>query len=371
MDTSRQLIFDLLRTMTVGVLMFDNESNLILANPFIRSMTGVYRGDAVLKDFINLFRKERDTKMHTTIILDLSFVMEKVLHQGGKAVFFKQVLLGEKVFELVVTPIRNDKYAISGGAFIFYDITQLQAVDRMKTEFVSLASHQLRTPLTAIKLFSEMLLSGEVGNLQGKQKEYLQNIHDSTDRMAALVNDLLNVSRLEEGRLRIEPVINNIVKLIDKIVKEHKFLAEDKKCNIKFEVGDLHSSDTFLDPVLFGEIVGNLLDNAIQYSEGKRCDIIVRLEQKNNNFIVSVKDFGTGIAKKDQKRIFERFYRTDNAVKSVTKGTGLGLYLVKMITDAFGGKVWFESEGIGKGTTFYVEIPLKGMKKRSGEQGLA
>jgi len=371
MDADKQLIWDLLRTMTVGVLMFDTKRKLILANPFIRSMTGVYREDAVLEDFITLFQKERDPKMNIVQALDLSFAMEKALNQEGKAVYFKHVLLEEKVFELIVTPIRNDKYVITGGAFIFYDITQLQAVDRMKTEFVSLASHQLRTPLTAIKLFSEMLLNEEVGTLEDKQKEYLKNVYESTNRMARLVSDLLNVSRLETGRLSIEPVTKNIIELINKIIEEHKLLAKDKKCDIKFEVGDLQSSDTFLDPVLFGEIVRNLLVNAIHYSEENACEIIVRLEQQGDNYITSIKDIGVGIAKEDQPRIFERFYRADNAVKATAEGSGLGLYLVKMITDASGGKVWFESEGERRGTTFYVSFPIKGMRQKSGEQGLA
>ena len=257
-----------------------------------------------------------------------------------------------------------------GAVEVFRDITIEKDIDSMKTEFISIASHQLRTPLTAIKLFVEMLLKGRAGGLEKKQKEYLEDVSFSTERMITLVNDLLNVSRLETGRLKIEPVQIDLAQYVKGIVEAAQPLCKPKKCQLAFENQGSIKDKVGIDDTLASQVFHNLITNAIRYSkEGGK--ILVSLNKKaNEGYIVSVHDNGIGIPEASQKRIFEKFYRADNAQKAEATGSGLGMYLAKMILEASGGKIWFESKE-NEGTMFYVSIPKEGMKEKKGEKSLA
>ena len=239
----------------------------------------------------------------------------------------------------------------------------------MKTEFVSVASHQLRTPLGAIKLFTEMLVKKGEKTFDKKQKDYLDNIYQSTQRMVKLVNDLLNVSRIETGRLKIEPESIQMEDFIQSVIDEVEPLAKESKCHITFIKPKPKLQKIGIDYTLMRQVIYNFITNSIRYSSKKQCDIIVTLEQKGDSYITSVKDNGIGIPKKIQSRIFEKFFRADNARKVETEGSGLGMYVAKMIVEASGGKVWFESQE-NKGSTFHASLPSKGMKKKDGEKGL-
>ncbi|MEK7646992.1 MAG: ATP-binding protein [Patescibacteria group bacterium] len=272
-------------------------------------------------------------------------------------------------------------YKISHGVFqdvsretrvveVFLDITKEHEVERMKTEFVSIASHQLRTPLTAIKLFAEMLRGEQSVNLSKSQKEYLENIYRSTERMAQLINELLNVSRLEAGQLVITAKLTQIEDLMEIIIKEHSPLAALKQCAVLFNKPKDRLAPILIDENLFRQIVGNLINNAIIYSDPKKkCHVEVSLEKDISDIRVIVADQGVGIPPNERSRIFEKFFRASNAIKTEASGTGLGLYITKTIIDGFGGRIWVESE-LGKGTTFYVTIPTSGMREKRGEKGL-
>jgi two-component system, NtrC family, sensor histidine kinase KinB len=368
LDASMQLVWDLLRSMTSGVLLFDLDNNVVLVNPLMRTITGVYIGDAALRDYVSRFKKEiRGDQKEKGI--DLEIAASRATNEG-KAIFFKRVPYKDKVYETVVTPVRNEKREISGGAFIFHDITRIVEIDQLKSEFVSVASHQLRTPLTATRLFSEMLLDEEVGKLNNKQKEYVDAVYKSTNRMIALVEDLLNISRIETGRLKIEPVPTKIEELIKEVINDLGPVAKEKCCAISFNKPFPPLPEVPIDKKLLRQILSNLINNSIRYSNPKNCDILVELSKKTpTNYVLSVKDNGIGIPKEDQSRIFEKFFRTSSAVKTQAVGTGLGMYIAKMVIEAAGGNIWFESED-GKGTTFYVMIPVSGMKGQEGEKSL-
>lgn len=250
---------------------------------------------------------------------------------------------------------------------VFRDITKEMQVDKAKTEFVSLASHQLKTPLAAVRWYLELVTGGEAGKLTKAQKEYLGEIGESVAHMNNLVNALLNVSRIELGTFTIEPEPSDILKLADEAASELMPQVKAKKIAFAKDYGKGLPTIP-LDPGLTNIIVQNMLSNAVKYTPagGK---VSIRIARAGEDVEIDVSDTGMGITKGQQERIFSRMFRADNAVASQTEGTGLGLYLVKSILDVAGGRIWFESEE-GKGSTFHVAIPLSGMKRKEGTRRL-
>lgn len=261
---------------------------------------------------------------------------------------------------------------VTGAIEVFRDITKEKEIDKAKSEL----SHQLRTPLTAIKLFGEMLVNEEAGKLKPKQKEYVQDINESTKRMASLVNDLLNVSRLELGKVRIVPEPTQLEELLRDVVKDLDPLIKNVKAKVSVVVPAKLLPKIPLDPALIRQVVTNLLSNSLKYFRpGKgHIEISVALEKNSkiagSRVLITVKDDGIGIPLAVQGRIFEKFVRADNALKTATEGTGLGLYVCKMIVEASGGSIWFTSVE-GEGTTFYVALPEAGMVARAGDRSLS
>jgi PAS domain S-box-containing protein len=349
----------LVESLTDGVVMFNSNKDVVLMNPAFAKYTGFSREYFNLSDLYKLLAGLSLQDMVNSAIM------------SGKTSHVNEVSLIKRFYEIFITPVRDNKGKIVGGAIIIHDITFLKEIDQMKTEFVSVASHQLRTPLTAIKLFTEMLVRGDVGKLNPEQQEYLENVNESTERMVSLVNDLLNVTRIESGRLAVNPQPVNVIKFIKNIIAEAKPLIVSRTQEIIFHENGFKLGTVPLDENLMRQVIHNLVVNAIRYSPEKNGLIEVSLNKYDDkNFIISVKDNGIGIPPEAQRRIFEKFYRADNAIKSITEGTGLGLYVSKMIVTSSGGKIWFESKK-DKGTEFFVELPLSGMQEKKGERGLA
>ncbi len=238
-----------------------------------------------------------------------------------------------------------------GAIIVFQDFTHEVQVEKAKDEFVSLASHQLRTPLTSIKMFAEILM---MDKLTDEQKSSVEKIIMSTERMLDLVSDFLSISKLELGQLEVKPKKTDIKKIITQQVEEI-VPCIDKKIKIEVEFPD-DFPKVKVDPALLSEILHNLLTNAVRYSKPRACKVKISAKHKQENYIISVEDNGIGVPASDQPKIFQRFYRADNAVEAQDNGTGLGLYLVKKIVEALGGKIWYKSYE-HKGTTFYISLP--------------
>ena len=249
-------------------------------------------------------------------------------------------------------------------------VEQVKEIDRVKTEFVFIASHQLRTPLTAIKLYLEMLLDDPSMGIHPEHIEYLKNIYASTNRMVQLVDDLLNVSRIEAGTLRVMPTETNLKQFIQSVIRELEPLAKEKNCQIQFECKEV-TRPIMIDQQLMHVVLHNLLSNALKYSQINICDVRVsvqKIKRADGMFVqIRVSDKGIGIPKKDQLHIFDKFFRAENALKVQTEGSGLGLYIAKMIAELSDGELVYESKQ-HQGSVFSLTIPFSGSSKKSGSR---
>lgn len=242
-----------------------------------------------------------------------------------------------------------------GAIEVFRDITLEQEVDRMKSEFISLASHQLRTPLSAIKTYSHMLADGLMGELNDAQKKSLDTIISASNRMNELISTLLNITRIESGTITVTAKLIKLPLVIEELMPELQLMARHKSVDLSLHTRGNESLTIKSDPLIIKEIVTNLISNAIKYTpEGQDVKIIIKARRAD--ILVEVKDEGWGIPKYSQDQVFSKFFRAENIVRRETTGTGLGLYLVKGLVDAIGGDIWFTSEEEA-GTSFYFTIP--------------
>jgi len=234
---------------------------------------------------------------------------------------------------------------------------RLAEVSKMKSEFINIVSHQLRSPLTNIKWTFEILSSGEFEVPESKQEEYFVNVKDNIARMVELIDDLLIVSRIEQGRLPMRKKEFSFADLVSSQVSRYKVFAQASHIELSLLIEE-NLPEIFADPSLLKLVTENLIDNAIRYTRGGgRVEVFVKKRDKRN-IILSVKDSGVGIPQKDQKYIFQKFFRAENALKQRTRGSGLGLYVCKTIISKAGGQIWFKSEQ-GRGTAFYATLPIK------------
>lgn len=229
-------------------------------------------------------------------------------------------------------------------------------LEAAKTEFISVVTHQLRAPLGAMRWSLEMLLAGDMGKIPLDVEHTLQELYESNQRMIGLVNDLLSVSRIEQGRVADEPVETDVVAVVQSAIKEIEVLSKVKMLDLKLAVEGRIPAIT-IDPKRLYQVIENLLSNALKYGRF-RGFVKITVEKVNDNIRMSVVDNGMGIPYADQDKIFSRFFRASNAVISDTEGSGLGLYLVKLYVESWGGKVDFVSEE-RKGSVFTIHLPLQ------------
>ena len=232
--------------------------------------------------------------------------------------------------------------------------------EKLKTDFITLSSHQLRTPLSAIKWFVEIMLTERMGKLNKKQEEYLKEIQRSNERAIALVNDLLQVSRAQEGKLHLDFTETNLSQLVEETVDSHRSLMDNNHISFNLEIINGPLPVVVVDRVKIRRVIQNLLVNAVKYTprEGS-VQVVIKKEPKQ--IVCSFSDNGVGIPADEQDGIFQRFFRGSNVSKIQPDGTGLGLFIAKFLVEAHKGKIWFESKE-GAGTTFYFSLPYSKKK---------
>jgi signal transduction histidine kinase len=231
----------------------------------------------------------------------------------------------------------------------------LKKLDDSKTEFLSLASHQLRTPLSAIKGYLSMVLEGSFGKLQTETEDALKSIYQSNERLIALVNDLLNITRIEAGKLEYHPKKIDFEKLVEEVIKELEMAAKNKGLELKQKLAKLPLIN--IDPDKIRQVLMNLIDNALKYTE--KGSVIVYAQKVDGYVLVEIKDTGIGISKDKTKSLFEWFSRGKGALRLDSGGFGLGLYIAKKIIEKANGRIWAESRGENEGSTFAFSLPIK------------
>lgn len=354
-----------------GVFVIDENFKIIIFNSVAETLSGFTSKQAIGKKYFDVlkFYSEDGQEKNDKFITDV-FKTGKIQEMKTDTVLIKQD--GKKIaVSDSSAPLKNRDGKIIGCVVVFRDVTHEREVDKVKTEFVSLASHQLRTPLSAVNWYTEMLIDGDAGKMNKQQKSYLDEIYRGNQRMVDLVNSLLNVSRLDLGTFEIVPKSIKFNDIVIDISKEMEHTLSDKKQKL---INKCSADDPKMnvDPKLMRVIMQNLISNSIKYSPvGNKISVSMSYNPKNpeSTFVIKVADNGYGIPNNQKDKIFTKLFRADNIRAMDTEGTGLGLYIVKSILDEAGGKIVFDSIE-NKGTTFTISLPSTGMKQKSGAKSI-
>jgi len=337
------------RTMSIisnfddGLLLLEAEK-VVLINPQAKKLFSIEGKDVVGQE------------INSVLVESFKPLIDVIKQKGFKLSREEVALLDHTPLEVSVMPVKRDGKEV-GKIIILHNMTREKALEQMKTEFVSIAAHQLRTPLSGIKWILRMLLDGDMGALSVSQKEFLGKTYQNNERMIRLVNDLLNVARIEEGRF-----LHNIKKedLVSVAVEQMDILKEEVEKNgleFRFVKPEGGYPKAQIDKEKIFLVIQNLVDNAINYTKKGFVELKIEFKAKEKIFRVSVKDSGMGIAKSQKARMFSKFFRGSNAIKADTEGTGLGLFIAKNIVQAHGGEIGFTSEE-QQGSEFFFTLPI-------------
>ena len=262
---------------------------------------------------------------------------------------------GERVYKVMTAPVCDEASVRHGYMKIFYDLTREKMIDMLKSEFISIAAHQLRTPLSAIKWSIKMVLDGDAGKLNEEQEKILLNGYVSNERTINLINEMLHVSNIEEGRFGFRFKNGDIAKVVKAAINDRSDAIKSKKIRLIEKIArDLPAIS--MDSEKMGMAAGHLLENAVKYTP-ESGTITVGIGYKRGKIEMIIRDNGVGIPAKDQNKLFTKFFRADNVVRMQTEGSGLGLFIVKNIVNEHGGTVSCASEE-GRGTEIRIRLPV-------------
>lgn len=343
-----------------GVLAVDSKGNILAINPAAEQITGWNGSDAAGLVFNSVLKI---TNNEGGEMIEISNPVNRVLRTGENFTtrdLFIKTQSGKIVpIFLAVNSIDSQN---SGVVVVFRDISKELKENREQAEFISTASHEMRTPVASIEGYIGLALNPATATIDARAKSYLQKAHENTKHLGQLFQDLLDITKAEDGRLKNEPVVLDAIEFSRNIWEGLKPKAEAKGLNYIFEPDNHKTGEKTLTPVFFihadrdhlHEILNNLFENAIKYTPSGM--VSVNVAGDNNNVQISVKDSGIGIPAEDIPHLFQKFYRVDNSETREINGTGLGLFLSRKLTESIGGFLDVESE-YKKGSTFTVKLP--------------
>ncbi len=349
--SEKNLMSAIMDSIADGVIVTDVLGTIRLTNPKAKEILGLYAEDAVGQNAADFIKRFFDVSYE-----NVREHFEKVVEQGKIfSLEIKLALPTTRFYTLSVGPVRSREGLVQGIVAVFSDITELKELDQMKTDLMSMVTHEIRTPLATVRGFAQILLKGGIPG--EKAKEFLEIINRQSNRLVNLVNDFLDITRIESGRQNITKAPLNMQKLIENALVDLKPLADDKKISLHFEQPNYTVPEVPADRNLMEQVLINLLSNAIKYSP-KGAEARVAIRRENGAIQVDVKDTGLGIPRESLPRLFEKFYRVRCDDRKDIIGTGLGLSLVKQIIDVHSGTISVKSEH-GVGSTFTFSIPFR------------
>lgn len=347
-----------------GVIALNNQGVIQLINPAAQQLVGWGKQDALslnYKSVLKLIDKKDAELTPATDPISQALATNKEVTANDLNLITNS---GKKrLVSVIVSPVGQPG---SGVIIVFRDITKEKAEEREQAEFISTASHEMRTPVASIEGYLGLALNPQTAQIDEKAREFIQKAHESAQHLGRLFQDLLDVSKAEDGRLSNNPKVVDVVAFTHDIMQGLQPKAEAKGLHFIFK--PLPDDENELDgerrlnPVYYvnvdndhlREVIANLIENAIKYTP--KGDVAVDVTGDSDHVVISVADSGIGIPKEDQPHLFQKFYRVDNSQTREIGGTGLGLYLCRRLTEAMNGRIWMDSE-FQKGSTFYVELP--------------
>ena len=357
----REKLVHTIESLYAGLMLIAENGKLIQMNARARQIFGV-TGDPVGRHYTEVIKHEKAKEILARMLTEEPSNNGENGDEDGKAA--EEIVVPDpeteedRIYQMHSAMVRGEDKRLIGTAVILNDITEIRNLERMKTEFVAIAAHELRTPMTPIKGFISMLAQDEFDSFSFEErKEYYQIIEQNVDRLGRLINDLLSVTRIERGiaqQLFWEDV--NLTELAESVLEVQRGMTNTEK----------HPLVVDSQPEVVRAIVGkdqieqilqNLVSNAIKYSpEGGEVRVIIREEPETNTVLIGVQDHGTGIPESAMNKLFKPYRRIHNPRTASVKGTGIGLFLVKNLVEAHHGTIWVESK-VGQGSTFWFRIP--------------
>jgi PAS domain S-box-containing protein len=342
----------ILESVADGVMVADQAGEIILFNAAAERILELRRSEVLGRSSGELSGLYGSAAEKWTEML-FEWAMDPASHAGEY--FSEQLEIGTKVVAVNVSPVlHGDEFL--GVVSVFRDISREVAADRIKSEFVATVSHELRTPMTSIKGYADLLLLGAAGEITPEQRRFLEIVKNNADRLSLLVNDLLDISRMEQGGVELDVRQINLDEVVRDVVDAIKGRKASENRQIEFVIDVPHDlQDIYADYDRITQIMTNLVSNAYNYTPDGGT-VTIRAIPEDSGVKIDIADTGIGIPKEDQGRVFERFVRGEDPMVMRTAGTGLGLAIVQHLVTMHRGKVWFESEE-GIGTTFSVWLP--------------
>lgn len=332
------------------IVLVDKFGYINYANKTLGDLIGINLDEAENKKITDLWHRDNEESWKKSY--------EEVL-QTKKPVSFSSfgIKKGGLQFEAFVqiSPIRNSEGNIDHFLVVERDITEEKQKERIKSEFISVVSHELRTPMTVIRGYAALLAEGQLGELNEKQKEYVNKINSQTQQLLELANDMLDIQKFESGKITLNFEKTNIPNFVKEIVEQNQDLYTKKNLKLSLE-NNLNKTEANIDVKYFTRAISNLLSNAYKYTEKGEVKVFL-VNPDEEHIVIAVKDTGVGIKEEALNHLFERFYQADGVMQRKQEGSGLGLSIVKKVVESHNGMVWVESK-VGVGSTFYIAIPV-------------
>ncbi len=352
----------LVQSLTDGVILVDTAGVITLMNPAAATMTGWTIEDGTGSDSKLVVALKAEDGSDLSVDVN---PLHTIISQPKNTTQTYQLVSRDNrqlIVSIVTSPVLTKTQEVAGGVIVIRDISVTHQSDKQRAEFISTASHEMRTPVAAIEGYLQLALNEKVAKIDTKAREYLEKALDSTHHLGKLFQDLLTSAKAEDGRLVSHPQVVELGQYIEEVAETFKFSAEKKGLLTDFIFGKNSDNSHVLKPLYYvlvdpdrlREVITNLFDNAVKYTPTGK--ISVGLTGNNEVVQMFVKDTGPGIAPEDLPHLFQKFYRVDNSATRTIGGTGLGLFICKRIIDMYRGRIWVEST-VNQGSTFYINLP--------------